>query len=99
MGSQTVLVSLKTPQTAAVLFGEALSVFTDGSIPNSFLKELGAIGPTLTPDGHGIVVYSVCPNEDVLYIRVAGALMRPLSSRELSTAQRVKDLDNRKIRL
>lgn len=35
------------------------------------------------------LVYRVCPNDDVLYTRVASALMKPLTLEEIKTAKRV----------
>lgn len=40
-----------------------------------------------------MLAYRVCPNDDVFYTRVAGALMKPLSGDEARGARRVKELD------
>lgn len=79
---------------ALVLFGTALSVFSEGmtaelkgsEIDSDILSKFPS-----PPDGDWIVYY-VRPNEGVFYTRTAGALMTPLSQEEHDTRKRVKDM-------
>lgn len=83
-----------SPQEGLVLFGTALSVFTEGITPESAASKInGNLLPSAPNDGQSHwLVYYVRPNQDVMYTRTAGALMTPLSTQEYDSGERVKDL-------
>ncbi|CAG9952413.1 unnamed protein product [Clonostachys rosea f. rosea IK726] len=90
----TIVISSDNPGKALVLFGTALSVFSEGLTPElsqytiaeQFLSSL-----SIQPEGKWVVYY-VRPNDDVFYTRTAGALMTPLSTSEYESRKRVKEV-------
>lgn len=88
---KTLVLPLDNPREMSVVFGEALSVFSDGTIPSPSSPVLSA---DMLPEqtGRGWIVYHLRPSDDVLYTRTAGALMKPLSASEYETVPRVRDL-------
>jgi len=84
---QTVAVNAASPETAFVIYGVALSVFSEGITPIPSSLDFGACS------GYGDwLIYHVCPNDDVFYTRTAGALMTPLSCEEYESRKRVREL-------
>ncbi|KAH7013008.1 hypothetical protein EDB80DRAFT_834749 [Ilyonectria destructans] len=90
----TIVVNSFSPQEALVLFGTALSVFTEGISPEPAGSNIDAdLLPSVPHDAQSYwLVYYVRPNQDVMYTRTAGALMTPLSTQEYDVRGRVKDL-------
>ncbi|KAH7118338.1 hypothetical protein EDB81DRAFT_701343 [Dactylonectria macrodidyma] len=91
----TLAVNFSSTEEALVLFGAALSVFTEGITPEPTGCEIDK-GLLLTISKHAgsqWLVYYVRPNQDVFYTRTAGALMTPLSTKEYESRKRVKDLE------
>ncbi|KAH7145386.1 hypothetical protein B0J13DRAFT_553443 [Dactylonectria estremocensis] len=91
----TLAVNSSSIDKALVLFGAALSVFTEGTTPEPTGREIDEeLLPTVSKDaGSQWLVYYVRPNQDVIYTRTAGALMTPLSTKEYESRERVKDLE------
>ncbi|KAH6678772.1 hypothetical protein F5X68DRAFT_234643 [Plectosphaerella plurivora] len=87
----TILLHTEKPDRLIVNFGEALGVFSDGAIGRQV-----KVNDEENRQGQGkgpLLVYHVRPDDDVLYMRVAGALMRPVSGEEVKAARRVKETD------
>ncbi|KAL3481525.1 hypothetical protein BJX99DRAFT_148659 [Aspergillus californicus] len=85
----TIVINDTSPDTAIILYGSALSVFSEGhtaTLKPSTLDES-------LPKGAGArLVYYVRPNNDVFYTRAAGALMAPLSGEEYKSRKRVREM-------
>lgn len=85
------------PDSVLVLFGTALSVFCEGITPEPTDADYTAEGIRRLAGGEGGIshdqlVYYIRPNEDVMYTRTAGALMKPLSTSEYTSRQRLRDI-------
>ncbi|KAF5861630.1 hypothetical protein ETB97_012717 [Aspergillus alliaceus] len=90
----TIIVNIASPYTATVLYGNALRVFSEGTIAS---LDQPTVDPTLLPDdstiaGGNWIVYYVRPNDDVYYTRTAGALMTPLTCEDYASRKRVRDI-------
>ncbi|KAH7252802.1 hypothetical protein BKA59DRAFT_475210 [Fusarium tricinctum] len=90
----TLILSSTQPGTALVLFGTALSVFSEGLTPELSHVSIDTqlLSGLSTPTGGNYVVYFARPNDDVYYTRTAGALMTPLSTSDYERRKRVKEI-------
>ncbi|KAK7219142.1 hypothetical protein V2G26_007145 [Clonostachys chloroleuca] len=91
----TIVMNSSKPQQALVLFGTALSVFTEGMtvVPTGSDIDIESLSKIIGKPQGDWIVYYVRPNDDVFYIRTAGALMTPLSTAEYAERQRTKDVE------
>jgi predicted deacylase len=91
---KTIVMNLSHQDVAMVLFGTALAVFTEDATPRPATGRVNVTHLQQFSKGMdgGWVVYNVRPNDEVSYTRAAGALMTPLTSEEMETRQRVKEL-------
>ncbi|RSL53853.1 hypothetical protein CEP53_007608 [Fusarium sp. AF-6] len=89
----TIVLNTSHSQQALVLFGAALSTFTEGmtSKPPGSVIDVGELFGLIGKSEGDWIVYYVRPNEDVFYTRTAGALMTPLSTTEYEQRKRIKD--------
>lgn len=79
---------------ALILFGAALSVFSEGLTPElsqDTINEQLLSGLSNQPGGKWVIYY-VGPNDDVFYTRSAGALMTPLTTSEYDSRKKVKEI-------
>lgn len=78
-----------------IIFGEALSVFSEAItpvVPGKVLNPNDLGYKPASPQGNWIVYY-IRPNNSVRYTRTAGALMTPLSKKEYDMSRRVGELN------
>ncbi|KAF5228577.1 hypothetical protein FAUST_10989 [Fusarium austroamericanum] len=91
----SIILNTTCPDKALVTFGTALSVFTEGMIPEppgSSIDLMELSNSSARPQGDWVVYY-VRPNNGVYYTRTAGALMTPLSTEDYDERKRIQDLE------
>lgn len=88
------IMSVTNQDVVLVLFGTALAVFTEDATSSPVTSQINATDLQQLSNGldDDWIVYNVRPNDDVFYTRAAGALMTPLTSKEMETRERVKAL-------
>lgn len=93
----TMVFDEKSQNSCRVIFGEAMAVFSEGSVKATSRKlvtldEGEADGSATDGPKSKLFVYDVRPNESVYYTRGAGALMTPLTQQEFDTRKRVGEV-------